>query len=1218
MRRVYILLFLFFTFAMASTVPVFAQRADRGFITGVVSDPSGAAVPQATVSIINEDTGIHTPVSTTDAGNYGSPPLVLGKYTVRVEKEGFKTFVRSGILLEGGITYRQDAALELGAIAQTVEVKAASEMINVSTAEVGHSLGAKYYQDLPVVMGADIRLAEALLQAQPGFVPMEPNGDAMFRGSQFNSRINGGQTLATENWMDGAAFGYAIGHQQTQESSVPFDSVREMKVINSSFSAQYGHTSGAFIEYVSKSGTNDFHGGVYEYLGNHAMNARRFFEYDKTGPGTARNPTKNNDYGFLVGGPVWKDKTHFFTNLTWFKLRQVVSSGFVWNVPTQQIRDGDFSPYLDLTNQIDTDALGRPIYDGQVFDPSTTRQVTAGVVDPLTNIAAVSTGPVREPFAGNIIPGNHPLRSQIAANYIPLIPKPDRAGLNLNSFGGFGDPNKIMDIWTWLVRIDHSFSPSLKTSGSYWMNERPTIRKCGSPGACDVPSDPRVDSTINDQYISDGFVQRIANRNMHQQFDWVIKPTIFNHTTFSYDRWYMGGWSISDGVGWLTKLGIQGLPVRSDQAGPPHMDWQGGKFGYTDLGTNWGRGFEAINRWQIADDMTWITGRHTIKLGFEFRWHENNQAGWARGFAGYNNFNEQSTGGFSGAGNILLDTGDPLASMMLGQVWDAGFPLEIDTSFTEKYWAPWVNDEIKVNDKLTINFGLRWDYQAARRERHNRFSNFDPTLANPGAGGLPGAMAFADASNPTFDQPPRDAWGPRAAFAYKLTDKDVIRGGYGIYYSGVQMSMWAAMPSSGYNISPTATSVLGLATPSPLQPTFYWDDGFPQGYLQNLPPFIDPTVSNNREPLAIQQTEGLALPRYQNWSLAWERQLSGNTMLEVAYVANHATRLITNRSSAGFPGHNNNNPDVLDYGIDLLRETDFNDPAVVAAGITMPYAGFTGNVAQALRPFPQYGLINWRDLRLGNSNFQSLQTKLEKRFSNGLQFRIAHVWSKLIATGEVDSGNSNAWNRGPQNPICTMKCERALSEDDLPQTLILAYTYQFPFGSGKRFGANTSSIVNKFIGGWGLSGMHRYQSGRPLGITMDNDLGEFLYTWSKRPNKLKDGGWTGGKFDPNTDKYLDYTAWANPGALEFGNAPRTDGYVRTFPVYNEDVSIIKDTHFRGEKYKLRFEAQFGNLLNRTFFCPPNTNWSAGPTAFGTTGGQCNVPRRIQMGLRFDF
>jgi len=189
-----------------------AQRADRAFITGVVTDPAGAAVPGATVTIIDQSSGVQTVVSTTGTGNYGTPPLVLSIYTVRVEKDGFKTYVRTGIQVAGGETYRQDAALELGAITQTVEVSAVSEMVSASSAEVTHTINQKFYQDLPVVMGADIRLAESMLHAQPGYVPMQPNGDAMFRGSQFHSRINGGQTMATENWMDGAAFGYARGH----------------------------------------------------------------------------------------------------------------------------------------------------------------------------------------------------------------------------------------------------------------------------------------------------------------------------------------------------------------------------------------------------------------------------------------------------------------------------------------------------------------------------------------------------------------------------------------------------------------------------------------------------------------------------------------------------------------------------------------------------------------------------------------------------------------------------------------------------------------------------------------------------------------------------------------------------------------------------------------------------------------------------------------------
>ena len=225
----------------------YAQLADRAVITGIVTDSSGSAIPEAKVTIIDENTGTKIVVGTTSAGNYGTPPLILGTYTVQIEKDGFKTSTTKGIVLSGGQTYRQDVKLEVGAVNQTVTVEGGVEQINTDNATVSHTIGETYYRDLPAAMGADIRLAESLLQLQPGYVPMQPNGDAIFRGSQFTSRINGGQTMATENWFDGAAFGYAEGHQQTQESSVPYPSVQEMTVVENTFSAQYGHTSGGFV-----------------------------------------------------------------------------------------------------------------------------------------------------------------------------------------------------------------------------------------------------------------------------------------------------------------------------------------------------------------------------------------------------------------------------------------------------------------------------------------------------------------------------------------------------------------------------------------------------------------------------------------------------------------------------------------------------------------------------------------------------------------------------------------------------------------------------------------------------------------------------------------------------------------------------------------------------------------------------------------------------------
>src|SRR5438045_2478681 len=256
---------------------LYAQLADRAVITGIVTDSSGSAIPDAKVTITNQNTSVKIVVGTNSAGNYSTPPLTLGTYTVDVEKEGFKLSTNRGIVLTGGQTYRQDVQLQVGAVTQSVTVEGGAEQINTENATASHTIGESYYRDLPAAMGADIRLAESLLQLQPGFVPMQPNGDAIFRGSQFTSRINGGQTLATENWFDGAAFGYAEGHQGTQERSVTYTSVQEMTVVENTFSAQYGHTSGGFVNYTTKSGTDKFHGNLYDFYSKHNLDAGNFF-----------------------------------------------------------------------------------------------------------------------------------------------------------------------------------------------------------------------------------------------------------------------------------------------------------------------------------------------------------------------------------------------------------------------------------------------------------------------------------------------------------------------------------------------------------------------------------------------------------------------------------------------------------------------------------------------------------------------------------------------------------------------------------------------------------------------------------------------------------------------------------------------------------------------------------------------------------------------------
>src|SRR5205814_7189365 len=257
----------------------------------------------------NEGTAVETTLITNSAGAFTTPPLVLGTYSVTVDHSGFKKSVSSGIELQGAETIRKDISLTVGAVTESVEVKADAEL-NVTTPDISHVVDEKYYQDIPTITASDVRLAEAVLQMQPGYLPMTPNGDPMFRGSQFNSRINGGQARAIENFFDGGAFGYASGHQGSQESAPPVEAIQEVTVVTTTYSAQYGHTSGGFIEYTSKSGTNKLHASAYSYLAKDSLNSQGFFNLPKT-------PLDNKNWGATVGGPIRKNKTFFFINADW-------------------------------------------------------------------------------------------------------------------------------------------------------------------------------------------------------------------------------------------------------------------------------------------------------------------------------------------------------------------------------------------------------------------------------------------------------------------------------------------------------------------------------------------------------------------------------------------------------------------------------------------------------------------------------------------------------------------------------------------------------------------------------------------------------------------------------------------------------------------------------------------------------------------------------------
>jgi Carboxypeptidase regulatory-like domain len=1183
---------------------VLGQGQDRGIITGLVTDKTGAAVPNATVTVTEEATGVAIGVNTSSAGNFSSPPLVLGSYKVRIEASGFKTYLAEGVRVGSGATVRVDATLDVGQVSQTVEVQTSNVELNVSTAEVSHVLGEKYYHDLPVVMGSDIRLAESLLAVQPGYTPMAPNGCAIFRGSQFQSRMSGGQTMAMENYLDGASFGSAIDHNNTQERSVPFDSVKEMKVIQNNFSAQYGRTSGGFVEYTTKSGTTSFHASAYNYYNYQGFNATGQLLPDKA-------KIRKENWGFNVGGPVYiphvydgrKHHTFFFTDLDDLHYGQGQLPSYSNTNPLPSFLTGDFSSplLLNTSSQVATDALGRPIYAGEIFNPATSRDVGGIPVrdgygfDPSTGL----------PITGqaNIIPANDPLRSKIAAQLGVLIPAPDLQGkLSNNAFAPSG--NKYINPKTLFVRVDQAFG-NLTLSTSVNVNTRPSLRQCTSfSQGCDYKNAAT--------YFGEGFYQDITTRTVHQQFSWIIRANLYNHTTVSFDRWVLPANPVSAGQHWVSRLGLVG-PIE-DTGGAPRVYLNSPNIPYSHYGESDQVAEGCIaNRWQFLDDITWVKGKHTLQAGFEYRHHQFPFIGNPN-VTGTYNFSSAETGGWDSNGNLLTATGDPVASFLLGQVDNANFNVTtLRHLLNEQYISPWFNDQFKVTKDLTLTLGLRFDYQGCLSESHGNLSTFDPNTPNPGAGGIMGAIIFAGHGSgrtglKCFEQPPKDAWGPRVGFAYRIKEKTVVRGGYGIYYGGIPANQFSGSSELGFSTNPTVPNFT-----NGFSPAFYWDTGFPSLAI-TLPPTIDPAIGNGNGPTWVTKNSK-NLPRYQNYSLTVERKFGTDMLTSASYIGNHGTRLPSNAPTLGLQD-NMNSPSVLDMGAAVLGS--LCNGTSCPNGVPIPYSGFTGNIAQALRPWPQFTNLNVRSVPYGYSMYNAFNATLDKHFSGGLLGRVSYTISKLINSGAEDVLVGD--DVGVQNPLLGSNDGRALSRDDVPQSLILAWSYELPFGKGKKYAQE--GALDKIAGGWMIAASQRYDEGRPLGITMACDFCGYIFSNLKRPNRVGPGyGKTSGvkgctSSDPSScNHYLLKSGWADPGSLQLGNASRNEPNIRGPHNFNEDFSVTKNTPL-GDLLSLKFESQMGNLFNRTLWCNPDTNWS--DAAFGTISAQCNQARLIQFGVRLEF
>jgi hypothetical protein len=1137
-------------------VAIALAQVGTGSLNGTVSDPAGAAVPGATVRVVHDDTGVATTAVTTDAGTYTFPTLPVGPYTIDVEKSGFKKTVRSGVVIATATRSALDLHLEVGQVSESVNVTAEAPLLQSTSSDIGTSFAPKFMKDAPLFVSGGFRNPENFVTYLPGV-----------NGSAQDTSVNGGSRRSKEILIDGAS------HTNPESGGTAFaanggvgsvEMFGEFKLLTSNFSAEYGRSGGGIEIFVTKSGTNQIHGTAFDFLRNDKLDAAGW-SVNSRRPFLGKSKLRQNEFGGAVGGPVYipklydgRNKTFFF--FTYNGYRQNAGGGTaIATVPTALMKKGDFSE------------LGSRL----IYDPATTATVN-GVI-------------TRQAFPNNQIPTAR--FSSVSQKMLGLIPDPTSPGIS-NNFSVLNKSTVEKDVWS--IKGDHAFSDKNRLSGFYTRQALATLSEGGLPGA-----------------LANGQQNRDKPDTSRVNHTYTFTPSLLNYATFGLSRYQNIFTQLPQHVdtNWPQTLGLKGVLETPEARSFPIVNFT------TDSLTKWGNdpktsGSQFNWTYTVTDTLTWIRGKHEFKTGYEYirgrTFQDPLDCAYCQGLFNFSN-------GETALPTNRATTGYAFASFLLGGVDSARRDFNtkgVDNKFI--YHGLFINDNIRMTSRLTLNLGLRWEIFVPRTETNLTLSAFDPTIPNPAAGNLLGALSFAGTGpgrngRVRFGDIYKDNLGPRIGFAYQLTQKTVLRGGYGMYFS-------AANGNTGGGCFPCGWGTSASPTPTTIDqytPVFNWDQGFqtPPGFVP--PPIIDPSYANGQTVLALSKEDGLA-GRIQNWSFNVQHELPAGFLIDIAYVGTKGSRL------NNYVAMNQVDPKYLSLG--PLLSKSITDPEVVAKGYKKPYDSFTGTLAQALRPYPQYNNIIHTYLGKGGFNYNSLQAKVEKRYS-ALTLLAAYTWSKNMSINGAytQTGNGIA----PQDAYNTAN-EKALSIHDIPHVLNLVYTLDLPFGKGRKYLSATNPFVRSLVGGWTIAGLHQYRSGSLIQIgAPSNTLGPgVLFTPALRANTTGKAIRTDvdrTKLDPNdpTYRWLNRDAFDIPGPYQFGSAAPFLNDVRNPPFFTESLSLVKRTTFTGEVGRdLEIGADVSNLFNRTMFGGVNVNL-ADPN-FGRVTGVQSGPRVIQLRMRLNF
>ncbi|MBI3210836.1 MAG: TonB-dependent receptor [Candidatus Solibacter usitatus] len=1143
---------------------VFAQ-SERGTITGIVSDPTGAAIAGAELLVVNRDTNATLRVSTTASGEYSAPNLLPGVYRIEVSASGFKRLIEQNLIVAASSTVRVDSKLQLGQVSEQVEVTAQAAVIQTENARVTSQVQNKLVDELPLVVGGAMRSPFNLVAVA-----------AEAKGSGQRLSLGGGQVAQWDATLDG----YSVGTNRsgdTDEAALntpSVESLTEFAVDTNGFKAEYGQAGGGVLTFASKSGTNALHGSVYDFLRNDKMDARGFFA-------PTRSIYRQNDYGFSASGPVLipklyngRNKTFFFVSYEGFRNR-VGANATILTVPSQEMYSGDFRNWVDGANR-----------SVAIYDPSTTRPNAAG------------NGFVRDVFAGNQVPANRFSPTAAAIAKYGQAVRPNRgfaAGTsnyvrqNYIVTGG----TEVTPTDKWSIKGDQQLTDKQRVSILWNMTQ---FRR--QPGAGGPPGLPEP--------IWNNAIQAWDTDAIRLSHDWTISSTMVNHFSYARNTFTKNSFSGNVDKNWKDKICIKNV-VDCNQNFPTinfseYTSWGSASYNGTDQ-----------PGWGIKNDLSAIRGSHTLKFGFQ---HQNQNANGfgQQDIAGRADFNFLSTS-IPGSTSFPNSGGSAFASFLLGEAYLGR--TETIRYVTQKfsYFGFYAQDDWRINRKLVLNVGLRYDVTLPPTNLKDEYSDFNPTTPNPGANGYPGALWFAGFGSGRENSRSLvpgwyGAFGPRIGLAYSANNKTTVRTAFARSFSRV-----TAVQGSGHFAGFIGQYQFDNASQG-VQPTFKLDQGLP---AYKLPPSIDPAFSNGNTVDFWNGRDATRAPENLSWTFTIQRQVTGNTVVEAGYNATVGTHMQSGILNLNQVPTATFDRMVAQFGVTqalAILRSDITSATARTAGINAPYPSFVNQslrtVNQALRPFPQYSTISTGPQngdKSGHSSYHSFMLKADRRFSKGMTFQWSYVLSKLMTDSDTYFANSATGAMDQYN----RRLEKSIGQFDQTHVIKFSTLYDLPFGKGQRW--LNSGLLSHVAGGWRLSGIQVYSSGVPLALSRNNPLP--IFNSITRPLITSYDDWrapiAGSKFDPNVDRFLKPASFFPVQPNGFGNETRYNPKLRSFWGKSENLSVAKSFRIR-ESLRIDLRGEAFNLFNRTIFGTGSLNLNA--ANIGQVTNQANEPRQMQVALKF--